>query len=168
VFHSGDSIQCDLRFTRRVSEGLLQVRKDDKIQILTVKNVSHFRFLDETKQLERVFYNLTLIPQLSTRRHEVFVELVYTTKDISIVNHKTLGFSSKGFQINPFRKKAVVNTFYVVEKYSGLILPLNRTNMLQILDQNKTEVEAYLKSHNVRLKTVSDYISVLEFERTLR
>lgn len=168
IFNNGDSMQCELRFTRRVAEGLLQIRKDDKVQILTVKQVAGFRFLDRQRNTTRKFFNVTMTPELSTRRHEVFVELVYDANGIAIMNHKTLGYSPRSFQINPFRKKSVVNSFYMVEKETGLILPLTKDAVLQVMDKSKGELEAYIQSNNVRLRTVSDYISLLEYGNTLK
>jgi hypothetical protein len=167
VFHTGDTLHCDLRFTRKVTEGLIQVKAGDRIEVLTVKDVRAFSFYDDGRGYTRTFFNLAVIPDLSTRKHEIFIELLYATKTFSILNHKSLGYSENAIQINPFRKKAVVNQRYIFNNATGEVVPLTRDNILMMMAERKTEVVGYLESNNVRLKTVDDYIALLDFHAKL-
>jgi hypothetical protein len=167
VLNSGDTLACELKFTRKVSEGLLQVKKGDKLEVLTVKDVISFNFQDDEKKATRTFYNLSLIPVLSTRRHEVFVELLYGNNNLAIVNHRTMGFSDKTLQFNPFRKKTVINNLYLFDKKKGLILPLSRENVLEMMEEKKPNIETYLHNSALRLKSINDYITLLDYHATL-
>ena len=60
VLHSGDTVHCKLRFTRKVAQGLVQIATDTTQQMLTVKQVSSFSFYDDEKHTERMFYNVDI------------------------------------------------------------------------------------------------------------
>jgi hypothetical protein len=167
VLHSGDTVKCKLKFTRKVAEGLIQVFSDDRIEILTVKQVRYFSFEDRQKKQVRTFYNISITPDLSTRRHEVFVELLYGGADILILNHKSLGFSDKAIQINPFRKKEVINRQYLFSKKTGIALPMSEENILAMMEEKKEEILPYLESSGLKLKSVADYIRLLDYHQSL-
>jgi hypothetical protein len=165
---SGDTLTCQLRFTRKVSEGLIQIINDGKFQVLTVKDVSSFAFFDEARKTSRTFLNVSLKPEFSTRRHEVFVEVLHSNDVLAIVNHRTIGYSKKSFQFNPFRKKTVIDNLYLLEKGSGLILPLSKENVLAMMKENKATVETYLETSTLKFKQLSDYATLLDYQQTLR
>lgn len=167
VFHSGDTLECKLKFTRKVTEGLIQVMRDDRVEILTVKNLQSFSYFDETRNQVRTYYNLSLIPELSTRKHEIFIELLYGTKTFSLLNHKTLGYSDKTIQINPFRKKVVINKMYLFDKINGVVVPLSRENILLLMEEKKTAVLSFIETNSLKLKRVDDYISLLDYHQNL-
>lgn len=167
VLHSGDSIICKMRFTRKVAEGLLQIRNGDKVCILTVKDVRSFSFEDPEKKRRRSFVNVNLLPDLSTRRHEVFVEIIHGSGQISIVCHRTLGYAKGSLQINPFRKKQVVNRYYLYRQNSEETLPLTPENILQMLHDKRDKIAPYVQGGGIRLKTVCDYIDLLDYHLSL-
>ena len=166
VLHSGDSIQCKLRFTRKVSEGLIQILVDSTMQMLTVKHVSSFFFYDDSRQAERVFYNVSLMPELSSRKHEVFVERMHANNDIAIVKHRAIGYSKK-WQLNPFRKKAVVDEFYLLDLETRKVLPLNKENIIAMMKEDKKTIEGFLETSSLKFRRVTDYITVLDFQQSL-
>lgn len=168
VLHSGDTLACEMKFTRKVSEGLLQIWKTDHIEVLTVKDVRSFSFEDDKKQQLRTFYNLPLIPDLATRRHEVFVERVYGNENMVIVNHRTMGFSEKSWQFNPFRKKNIVDKFYLLDTRAGLVLPLSKENILAMMKEKKEIIDSYLHSNSLKLKNISDYIALIDYHQSIR
>jgi hypothetical protein len=165
---SGDTLTCQLRFTRKVSEGLIQVFNDGKFQVLTVKDVSSFVFFDEAKKTTRTFLNVALKPEFSTRRHEVFVEILHSNDLLAIVNHRTIGYSKKSFQFNPFRKKTVIDNLYLLDKTTTLIMPLSKENVLAMMKENKASVTNYVESAALKFKQLSDYATLLEYQQTLR
>lgn len=167
VLYSGDTIECKLKFTRKVSEGLLQVMKGKRIEILTVKDVAAFSYFDEEKKIVRKFITLSLMPDLSTRKHEIFIEYVYGNDKLSILNYKTLGFAPNTLQINPFRKKSVVNVRYLLNNDTGKVLPMSRENALELMDSEKQDVLSFIQAKGLRLKTVDDFISLLDYHKTL-
>jgi hypothetical protein len=168
VLHSGDTIHCKLNFTRKVSEGLLQIVRENHIEVLTVKDVHSFSYIDEIQKQQRTFYNINFTPDLSTRSHEVFVELLHSTNTISILNHRTLGYSDKSIQFNPFRKKVVVNYYYLLEQKSGLILPLSKENVLLMMEERKNQIVPFIETNGLKLKAVSDFVTLLDYHQTLR
>jgi hypothetical protein len=167
VLRSGDTLHCQLNFTRKVAEGLLQVMNGNQIHVLTVKDVISFSYFDEKKNIERKYLTLSLRPDLSTRRHEVFIEHVYGSKKLSILNHKTLGFATTGFQFNPFKKKVVVNYRYLLDNQSGEILPMSRENALQLMKEEKKQILTYIQTNGMRLKTVKEFIVLLDYHDSL-
>jgi hypothetical protein len=167
VFHSGDTIHCRLQFTRKVEEGLLQVMKGDQIGILTVKDVKAFSYFDEKKNQVRRFVTLSLMPELSTRNHEIFIEHLYSNARLSILNHRMLGFSAHAFQINPFRTKTVVNKQYLLDNATGTVLPMSKENILSLMKSEQKEILRYIQSNGIRLKSVADFKSLLDYHQSL-
>jgi hypothetical protein len=167
VMLSGDTIRANVYFTRKVAEGLLQVRKGSQIRILTVKDVISFSYFDEDKKSERKFITVSLQPEQSTRSHEIFIELVYSNEQMAILNHKTLGFDNRKIQFNPFRKKVIVNNRYLLHNLSGKVLPMSKENALELMENEKKEILYYIQSNGVRLKTVEDFMALLDFHQLL-
>jgi hypothetical protein len=167
VLLSGDTLACQLRFTRKVKEGLLQILKEGKIeQILTVKQVRSFEYWDEAKKKTRYFNTLSLQPELSGKKHEVFMEVMYADQYFSIVNHRTLGYSDNTWQVNPFRKKQVVDNAYLLENATGSVLPLSKENLLKMAGDKQAQLEIFLKKFRA-LKSLTDYMEVLEYHQAL-
>lgn len=166
VLHTGETFHCELRFNRFVTEGLLEIQKGSQVQMLTVKDVRAFSFFDERRHTTRTFYTLFLMPELSTREHEIFVEYVYGNKKFSILNHKTLALTRK-FQFNPFKRKAVVDQRYLLDNITGKIVPLSKENALTFMQEQQKEILTYLHDNGMRLKTVSEFINLLEFHQSL-
>lgn len=168
VFHSGDTLQCEMHFTRKVAEGLLQVLNHDKIEILTVKDVTSFSYYDMRKNKQRTFYSFALRADLSSRTHEVFIEHIFGNREFSILNHKALGLSVQPIQFNPFKKKkCVVNKNYIFDNKSGRVLPMSKENVLELMAAEKTQVLSYLQTSGIRLKTLSDFIGLLNYHQSL-
>jgi len=167
VMQNGDTIRGYVKFTRKVSEGLLQMKKGKRVEVLTVKEVAAFSYYDKEKKRTRTYLTLSLLPDLATREHEIFIEYVYGNNKLSLLNYKTLGFAENALQLNPFRSKTVVNKRYLLNKKTGKILPLTKENILGLMDEERTEVMTYLQSNGIRLKTLDEYISLLDYHQTL-
>ncbi len=167
VMFSGDTITGNLYFTRKVAEGLLQIRKGNRVRVLTVKDVISFSYFDEKHNTERKFITVSLQPDLSTRNHEIFIELVYANQKLAILNHKTLGFETKRFQFNPFRKKIIVNNRYLLDNQSGKVLPMSKENALELMEDERKEILYYIQSNGVRLKTLEDFMTLLDYHESL-
>jgi hypothetical protein len=167
VLHTGDTITGPVKFTRKVSEGLLQMKKGRQVKVLTVKDVLSFSYYDKKKKKTRKYLTLSLLPELATREHEIFIEYIYGNNKLSLLNYKALGFSDQALQINPFRTKTVVNKRYLLDNKTGKILPLTKENVLELMDEEKKEVMTYIHSSGMRLKTVEDYISLLDYHQSL-
>lgn len=167
TFLNGDTLSCTLRFTRKVKEGLLQVQdKGERIQILTARHVAAFEFFDEGVKQNRYFRSLTVQPELSGRKHEVFMEVLFEGEYYSIVNHRMLGYAETSIQFNPFKKKHVVDNLYLVDHETSQVVPMTRENFLQIVRTKRKEVDHYLQLHP-NLKSVGDYMRVLEYHQAL-
>lgn len=167
VFLNGDSLRCIMKFTRKVPEGMLQIRRDNRIEILTVKDIRSFYFLDATKGKIRTFQNLAFVPVLSKRRHEVFIELIHDTRNFSILSHKTLGYSKRSIQLNPFRKKSVVTLFYLMDKRSSTLEPMSKEAAFQMMESKKEDIQKFLAGHPLKLRSLSDFILLVDFHDTL-
>jgi hypothetical protein len=48
-----------------------------------------------------------------------------------------------------------------------LVLPLSRENILAMVKDDKASIEKYLQTSSLRLRQVSDYITVLEYQQSL-
>ena len=167
TLYSGEVIECELRFTRKVKEGLLYIRQSlTKEQILTVRQVRSFEYFDEKRNLHRSFTTLSVQPELSGKRHEVFMEIIFQGTYFTIVNHRTLGYEKNRLNINPFTKKVVVDNAYLVCNKNQETVPLTRENLMQMIDGKQSEVDAYIRSKR-SLKSVQDYTAVLEYHQAL-
>jgi hypothetical protein len=167
VLHSGDTIECKLRFTRKVKEGLLQILRDDaKEEIFTVMQVRYFEYYDQNKNSVRCFTTLFLQPEFSGKRHETFLEEVYHGAHFTIVNHRTLGYSKKKIAFNPFRKKEVIDNPYLVNNQTKEVVAMTHENLLLMLQGKQSEIESFIRSKG-SLRTVQDYAAVLEYHAGL-
>ena len=167
VFHNGDTLYGNLKFTRKVSEGLLQVRHGKQVKVFTVKDVLSFSYYDKKKNKTRRYLTLSMAPDLATREHEVFIEYIHGNNKFSLLNYKALGFSDQAVQINPFRTKTVVNKRYLLDNSTGKIVPLTKDNVLGLMDEERKEVMSYIHTSGMRLKTVEDYILLLDYHQSL-
>ncbi len=164
---NGDTLSCTLRFTGKVKEGLLQIQNgDDRLRILTVRQVRFFQFFDEEKNQLRFFQALSAQPELSGKKHEVFMEIVYQGTQYSIANHRMLGYSEKSFHINPFGKKSVVDNPYLLDHETNEVLPLSPENLLKMLRTKQREVSDFIQTNGLP-RSVNDYKKVLEYHQTL-
>jgi hypothetical protein len=101
------------------------------------------------------------------RPHEIFIEYIYGNGKVWIMNHKMLGFSKKVFQFNPFGKRTVVNQRYLLNHESGELLPMSKENALALMSGERREVLSFIQSNGLRLKTVDDFIALLDFQKSL-
>jgi hypothetical protein len=167
MLSNGDTLSCTLRFTRKVKEGLLQIQDgDNKLRILTVKQVRFFEFFDEKRNQLRFFKALSAQPELSGKKHQVFMEIIYRGAFYSIANHRMIGYSEKSFHINPFGKKTVVDNPYLLDHQTNEALPLSHENLLKVLRTNQREVNDFIQT-NGPPRSVNDYMKVLEYHQTL-
>jgi hypothetical protein len=167
VLNNGDTLHGQLNFTRKVTEGLLQVLQGMKIKVLTVKDVRSFSYFDNQKKTERKFVTMPLTPEFSTREHEVFVEQVYGNFTFTIVNHRTLGYPSGKFHFNPLKRKSVVDNQYLVVNHSGEIVRMSIDNLLVLMKNDRRAVLEYIRERGIKVKKIEDFISVLDFHQSL-
>jgi hypothetical protein len=167
AFANGDTIYCQLSFTRKVTEGLLQILDGRRIRVVTVKEVSAFSFYDSDKKRNRKYITLSFLPSLSTREHEVFVEQLYTNNNFLIVNHRTLGYRTGKFRLHPLGKKTVVDNRYLIDNRSGKILPMEKESLLQFVDDERQEILAFIQQKGIKIKSIKDFILVLDYHQSL-
>jgi hypothetical protein len=167
AFTNGDTIYCQLSFTRKVTEGLLQILDGRRIRVVTVKEVSSFSFYDSHKKRNRKYLTVSFLPSLSTREHEVFVEQLYSNNNFLIVNHRTLGYRTGKFRLDPLRKKTVVDNRYLLDNRSGKILPMERESLLQFVDDERKAILAFIQQKGIKIKSVEDFILVLDYHQSL-
>jgi hypothetical protein len=163
---SGDTVECQLQFTRKVTEGLLKIRTGNTEQILTVKQVRSFEYWDEAKKKTRHFSMLSVQPELSGKKHEVFMEIMYNDQYFSIVNHRTMGYPQNTWQFSPFRKKIVVENLYLLENQTGEALPLCKESLLKMSGSKQAQINQFLETFRA-LKSITDYMEVLEYHQAL-
>ena len=166
VMHTGDTVHCFLQFTRKVSEGLIQIIDGNQIKVLTVKDVRFFSYFDKRKNSDRRFYAMSFRPVLSNRTLEIFVEYVYGNDRVWLLNHKTMGFDAR-WHLNPFRKKNIVNNRYLLDQTTGMILPMSKENVLKIMENQKQAVLDYIHAKGMRLRNVDDFIALMDYHQTL-
>jgi len=166
VTHSNDTINCFLQFTRKVSEGLIQIIDGNQVKVLTVKDVRFFSYFDKKKNTYRKFYAMNFRPNLSTREHEIFVEFIHGNDRVWLLNHKTMGFDTR-WHLNPFRKKSIVNNRYLFDQVTGNIMPMSKENVLKMMGSQKEEMLDYIQTKGMRLRNIDDYIALLDYHQTL-
>ncbi|HYG02710.1 MAG TPA: hypothetical protein VD927_09705 [Chryseosolibacter sp.] len=168
ILASGDTLHCKLRLTRKVAEGLLQVTNDGvHFRMLTVDEVITFMYRDSARKSVRVFYSLQMRPESSGKEHGVFVESLYFNDRFGIVIHRTMGISKKNIQINPFRKKTIVENYYKVDRVEGGILPLTYHEALALLEKERSNIISALHTEDIRLRSVDDYRAIVTINQKI-
>jgi hypothetical protein len=167
VMQSGDTVRCDLRYNRMTPEGLLQVRENENVFTLTAKEVKAFSYFDEKKNATRNFYAFTILPDPTEPSREFFLESIYSDTNFFILNHRTIGYPHDYMEYTPFKRQGPINKQYILEVRSGKVVPMSKENTLMLLSAHETEIQSYIESHRVKFKTVSDFINVFEYNRSL-
>lgn len=162
VTAQGDTLQCRLKLTRKVSEGLLQITHDGvRSRILTVKEVRFFSYFDEKRKYTRVFHPVILQVEEAGKPHPVFTETIYSNERYAIVVHRTMGYSSENIQINPFRKKTVVDHLYKIDKIEKTSVLITAHDALNLLEQEAEAIRTALNQPSLKLRSLTDYLSVV-------
>jgi hypothetical protein len=167
VLQNGDTIQCDLRYSRMTPEGLLQVRDNENIITVTAKDAKAFSYFDEKKNAVRKFYAFTMLPDPTAPTREFFLECVYGNDHFSILNHRTIGYPYEYMEYSPFKRTAPVNKKYILDSRSGKLIPLSKENTLEVLQERKPEILSYIETNGLKFKSVTDYINVFEYHNSL-
>jgi hypothetical protein len=167
VMQSGDTVRCDLRYSRMTPGGLLQVRENENVFTLTAKEVKAFSYFDEKKNATRNFYTFTVLPDPTEPSREFFLECIYSDANFYILNHKTIGYPHDYMEYTPFKRQGPINKQYIMDLRSGKVLPMSKENTLVVLSAHKTEIMTYIQTNGLKFKTVGDYINVFEYNRSL-
>lgn len=168
ILTSGDTLDCQLRLTRKVSEGLLQITENGlQHRVLTVNEVISFMYQDTVRKCARVFYSLVMKPESSGKEHGVFVESLYFNDHFGIVIHRTMGISKKNIQINPFRKKTIVENYYKVDRDEVGVSALTYGEALTLLQNEKANIISALHREDIRLRSVEDYRAIVTINQKI-
>jgi hypothetical protein len=165
ILESNDTVACTLRFNQMVTEGLLQVLDGENVLTLSVKDVKAFVFFDPKKARYRTFLTLS-VPLNSAVKREIFLEYVYGNEEVSILNHKTVGYAHAYMEFSPLKQATPLNKQYLLDSATGRLLPLSKENALSILNE-KQKVETFINDQGIRFKKVSDYVKVFEYHQSL-
>ncbi len=167
VFTTNDTVTCQLRYNHTIPVGILQVKKGDLAITVAPEDVKSFQFYDAHRDRTRRFLALKVdghddVPAVA------FMECLYFGARVSILNHKTVGLPRDYMSYTWFvSKPARLNRRYIFDRETGELLPMSRQNALRLLDDHQAEVSAYVDNQRIRFKSVSDYISVFEFHKSL-
>ena len=168
VFNTGDSLDCLVRYNHALPVGILQIMKGENLFTVAPSDVKTFTFKDVDKDRLRKFYSIELEAEEGQPSH-AFMECLYNNESVSILTHKTFGMPRDFMNYTWFiSKPARVNKRYIFDSETGKLLPMSRENALKVLDQAKSQqVSAYIENHRIRFRSVSEYIDVFEFHRSL-
>jgi hypothetical protein len=167
VFHSGDTLSCQLRFNRTSLDNVIHVLDGDQIISVIAADVHSFSFFDIEKQRERNFISMTL-PALRADSQQFLVEKIYDDGKFSILTQRTFEMPFQSLQLIRFLGKPVpVYKKFVRDNESGQLLPLNKENTMKLLEARKSEVSTFIHERHIRFKRISDFINVFEYHNSL-
>lgn len=168
VFNTGDSVDCLVRYNHALPIGILQIMKGENLFTVAPSDVETFTFKDVDKNRLRKFYSIELQAEEGQPTH-AFMECLYNDGSVSILSHKTFGMPRDFMNYTWFiSKPARVNKRYILDSESGQLLPMSRENALKVIDQAKSpQISAYIENHRIRFRSVSEYIDVFEYHRSL-
>lgn len=163
IFATGDTLSCDVRFNNALPVGILQIRSSGTILTIEPEDVKSFTWYDEDKERTRKFFSL-LVTTEELSSHRAFMESLYDDREVSIVNHKTLGLPYEYMNYTRFiSKPSRVNRKYLLDFSTGQLLPMSRENALKLVG-DRNEVISFIQSRRIRFKSLEDYIDVFEFK----
>ena len=165
VLETNDTVSCKLRFNQMVTEGLLQVLDGEQILTLSVKDVKSFYYFDRKKNRYRTFFTLS-VPLNNSVSREMFLEYVYGNEQISILNHKTMGFAHSYMDFAPVKQATFINKQYLLDLSTGQLLPMSKANALSLLGQNQ-KIASFIEKQGIRFRKVSDYVRIFEYRQSL-
>ena len=179
TFKNGDTQYCVLNYDATVSEGLLQVKQDKKILTYTVKDVETFSYFDDHAEQWRRFYAFPLYLVTGGISREFFMELAYSGARWSILRKKERWVGSRAYQLmspetyvlrRPEKKLKYARYYeicYLLDMETGRVEELTKELLLASVNDKKQLVKHFMKKNRLRLLTIDDYISLLDYYHQL-
>jgi hypothetical protein len=165
VFHTGDTVHCQLRFNPLVSEGLLQAKHGDEALTLMARDVRHFLFFDSLRNDVRSFYSM---PVADESRRYSFLECLYRDHKFSILLQRKFDVVFDYMNFSRFISKvSSVHRPFILNQSTGELVPLSKAFALRLLQHRREEVDAYIEARDLKFKHVVDYIEVFQYHSTL-
>jgi hypothetical protein len=164
IFKTGDTLQCDLRFNQAGAQPILQIGKTGHTLTVPTRDVRQFSFFDSLKNRNRIFTSFQN-PNIPTQ--EFYMEKIYADSHFSILNHKTM---EKPDELNFIRfvgKPFKTYKKYLLNEWTGELLPLSRENLFQLLEPKKSEILSFVRTNGIRFKRLADFITVFEYHNSL-
>lgn len=179
TFKNGETQYCVLNYDATVSEGLLQIRENQKILTYSVKEVESFSFFDDYVGHWRRFYAFPLYLVRGGVTRDFFMELVYHGAQWSILRKKERWVGSYTYQMlspesyfvrRPVKKLKYARYYeicYLLDMKTGKIEELTRDLLLASTQDQQTAIKDYIKEHRLRFHTVEDFVYLLEYYHQL-
>jgi hypothetical protein len=168
IFNTGDTVKCTLRYNQAFPAGILQLRKKEIAITIPPCDVKGFYYFDPKKDRVRKYYSMPLSAN-EPPTQEYFMECIYDDASISILNHKSIGVPYEYMNYSRFiSKPSRISRKYILNAATGELLPLTRENALRLMGNNrKPAILSYIENHDIRFKSVTDYIHVFEYYSSL-
>ena len=179
TFKNGETQYGVLNYDATVSEGLLQVKNSQRILTYTVKDVESFSFFDDHTEQWRRFYAFPLYLVQGGVVRDFFMEVVYRGKQWSILRKKERWAGSLAYQkLSPEsyvlqRPKAKLKyaryheICYLLNMETGEIEEMTKELFLTSLSSQAQKLKDYRKETRLRLHTIEDYITLLDYYHQL-
>lgn len=167
IFHTGDTLQCMLRYNQWLSVGTLQVLENNDVITVPSKDVRAFSFFDRERSRWRRFSSMK-VNEEDAINGKVFLEHLYHNKQFSILNLRTVDVPYDYMNYTRLISKSVrISKKYLFDSRTGELLPLSKQNTLKLLEPRKEEIISFIQQQHLRFKRVADYINVLEYHNSL-
>jgi hypothetical protein len=164
VFYTGDTVACSLRYNQFVSNGSLQVLRNDTVITLSARDVTTFSFFDLEKERYRKF---AVLP-IAASGQSCFVECLYNDTSFTIISHKTVDVPYAYMNYSRFIGKPIrLNKKYILNESTGELLPLSKDNVLHLMQRHRREILSFIHDNNIKFKRTADYIDVFRYHDSL-
>jgi hypothetical protein len=167
VLETNDTVECQLRYNNSLPDGVVQVLDGEHVRTLSVKDVKAFSFHEETRNRNRFFERMVLQDEGSDDK-PYFCEVLYSNSTFRILKHRAVGVPYDHMNYSRFlRKHTIITERFIVHQPSGKILSLSKEHALQLMDNKRPEISNFIVENDIRFKSVSDYIKVLDYHASL-
>ncbi len=175
TFKNGETQYRMLNYDATVSEGLLQLREDDKVLTYSVKEVDEFSFFDDDAGQWRRFYALPLYLVQGDVTRTFFMELVYSGSKWSVLRKKERWVGPYTYQllspesyviqqpINKIRFARYYEISYLLNMENGEIEELSKESLLTSVDDQRKPIRKFIKEHRLKLDVDEDCVYLLEY-----
>lgn len=167
IFQTGDTVNCKLRYNRASLDGIVHILDGDEPVAVTTEFIRQFSYFDSLKSRYRHFVNMTL-PGFKLDSQQFLVEKIYDDGRYAIINQRTFEMPYQKLELIRFLGKPVpVYKKYIVDIITGEIVPMTKSNAMNLLENHRTEVASYISDKHLRFRKISDFIDVFEYHNSL-
>jgi hypothetical protein len=170
IFHSGDTVERDFAYNPLASEGLLEIKDNDKILIFGPKHVKAFYYSDIDAGKSYYFLTFPLVNEVNGMTREYFLEVLHSNTLISLLGKKDLMVTRSYDRTGSAQFQKISNSYYklLADMKTKKIYEMSKKNLYVLMADKIDQIESFAKENRLKFKEIKDYIQAIEYYSSLK